>query len=99
MGWGGGEGCGDGAPKGWQSHGLRALRGRGGGWRERLFSRRGAGTAPANTGRAQTRARHDRGRVGQRPVAEWWAVSVGVLPTLRACGARPSKGVTPDRIA
>jgi hypothetical protein len=56
-------------PKGWESQRVRALRGRGRRWRERWFSRRGAVSATVNTGRAQTRARHDRGRVGERPVA------------------------------
>jgi hypothetical protein len=34
-------------PKGWESQRVRALGGRGGRWRERLFFRRGAVSAPA----------------------------------------------------
>jgi len=43
-------------PKGWESQRVRALRGRGGGWRERLFSRRGAVSAPGGQGRRRAGA-------------------------------------------
>jgi hypothetical protein len=70
--------------------------------REVVFSERREDRARVvrpEAGRAQTRARHDRGRVGERPVAEWWDVSVDVMPTLRACRARPSGGVGQGGVA
>jgi hypothetical protein len=53
--------------------------------------RRGAVSAPGWQGRRRAGVWRDYGRVGERPVAEWGDVSVGVMPTLRACGARPSE--------
>jgi len=61
--------------------------------------RRGAVSAPGWQGRRRAGVWRDYGRVGERPVAEWGDVSVGVMPTLRACGARPSEGVSPARMA
>jgi hypothetical protein len=66
--------------------------------RGRWFSRRGAVSAPGWQGRRRAGVWRDYGRVGERPVAEWGDVSVGVMPTLRACGARPSEGVSPARM-
>jgi hypothetical protein len=43
-------------PKGWESQRVRALGGRGGRWRERLFFRRGAVSAPGWQGRRRAGA-------------------------------------------
>jgi hypothetical protein len=71
-----------------------ALRGQTRGRRERRFPRRGAVPAPANTGRTQAGACHRHRLIGDSMAAKKRHIRVGVMPTLRACGARPSAGWT-----
>jgi hypothetical protein len=75
--------------------GSDGLAGKTRGQREGRFSRRDAVSAPGWQGRRRAGVWRDYGRVGERPVAEWGDISVGVMPSSRACRARPSEGGQP----
>jgi hypothetical protein len=59
---------------------------------DRRFSRRGAVSASANTGRTQAGASHPQRVVEDEPVAKRAHASIKRWHSLRACGARPSAG-------
>jgi hypothetical protein len=61
--------------------------------RERWFSRRDAVSASAKPGRAQAEEQHDHGGANEHPVAQGGHARVNPTVSLRACGARPSRGV------
>jgi hypothetical protein len=85
--------------EGWASQGRMASRGKPGDNAKGDFL---GGTSSARPEiRAGRRPRHVVS-MGELATGEWpnkGDVSVGVMPTLRACGARPSEGVSPARMA
>ena len=63
--------------------------------RERWFSRRDAVSASAKPGRTQAEEQHDHGGANEHPVAQGGHARVNPTVSLRACGARPSRGAKP----